>query len=170
MKNNKWIVIFIIVLSFLYLNPAEAGKKSKPVEVYGGVPIPGVGIAIDASYDARLDNLAPGYRVLNVAIVNESLNIIALDPTKDEWWIKVSGKQKKKKYKLISDLRTEDAKAWNQIPEQVRKMISYPLALPIGGRQVIDLFVAEDVPVEEFTDLIVLLNSVGTTFIIKARQ
>jgi hypothetical protein len=161
-------VLFAAACCLLISASPVHAKKSKVIEVYGGMVIPGVGLAIDASYDQRLDNFVPGYKVLNVAIVNSSFEIIAMDPARDKWLIEIKGD--KRKYEAITDLRNEDPQAWNQIPMRARGIIGYPLALPIGARQVIDLFVPESVKLEQFNKLIVKINSLGVTFKINPRQ
>ncbi|MFH1874412.1 MAG: hypothetical protein ABH859_04410 [Pseudomonadota bacterium] len=161
---------FVSVLVFLITFLGCGGKKAnKPIEVYGGMSIPGLGVSIEASYDPRLDNLAPGYKVLNVAMLNDSFRIIPLSPERDKWWIKTS-KNEKKKYEVICDLRLYDSKAWHAIPANARKHIGYPLALPIGGRQVVDLFVKEDVPVEDFSEIIIYLSGLEATIKLLPRQ
>ncbi len=158
----------IIMLFFFCLGCA--GKRSNnTVEAYGGVTIPGVGISMEASYDPRLDNLVPGYKVLNVAMLNDSFQIIPLNPEKDQWWIKTSTDDKKK-YKVIADLRLYDSKAWHTLPEKARKHIGYPVALPIGGRQVIDLFVKEDIPLEDFSEVIIYLSAMNKKIKLLPRQ
>lgn len=163
----KKIILGLVCIALLLSFTADA-KRKKAIEVIGGTPIPGVGLAIDASYDKRLDNFVPGYKVISVAIVNASFNIIGLNPQKDKWWIKL--KSKKKKYPVIADLRREDPQAWHQIPVRARGLIGYPLALPIGARQVIDLFVSSELDVEEFSKLIIEIHSLGVTFNILPRE
>lgn len=161
------IIFAVICCSLIFASQAHA-RKSKTIEVYGGTIIPGVGMAIEASYDQRLDNFVPGYKVLNVAIVNSSFNIIAMDPGKDKWYVEVKGERKK--HQAITDLRSDDPEAWQQIPMRARGVMSYPLALPIGARQVIDLFVPDTVNLKEFNKLIVKINSLGLTFKVTPRQ
>lgn len=162
----KFIVGMICLV--LCVSPHVSAKKKNMIEVFGGAMIPGLGLAIDASYDNRLDSFVPGYKVLSVAIVNNSLNIIRLDPRRDKWWVQV--KNFKKKYQVVSDLRGDDAAAWQNVPERARGLISYPLALAIGARQVIDLFVPDNVPLEEFNELIIYLSSLDTTIKVIPRQ
>jgi len=165
---KKRILIAVLVCAFAIAGSSADAKKNRVVKAIGGTPIPGLSLIIDASYDPKLDTFAPGYKMLNVAIMNNSFDIIEMDPKKDEWWIKT--KDKRKKYRVIGNLRGEDPVAWNLLPDRARNMITYPLLLPIGARQVIDLFVPENVPVEEFQELVVRINSLGTTFEITARQ
>lgn len=165
---KKGVLIAVLVCIFAVAGSPADAKKNRVVKAIGGMLIPGFSLIIDASYDSKLDTFAPGYKMLNVAIMNNSFNIIQMDPKKDEWWIKT--KDKRKKYRVIGDLRGEDPVTWNGLSERARNLITYPLLLPIGARQVVDLFVPEKVPVEEFQELVVHIISLGTTFEITARQ
>lgn len=135
------LIVFVFTLSFLLASPASARRKSKVMTVDAGVPLERYGFAVDASYDPRLDNLVPGYRVINVAVVNNSFNIIRLDSTKDEWYVKMRGERKK--IEALINLRDSDLEAWDKVPEAAKPLLSYPLAIPIGARLVIDIFVPE---------------------------
>lgn len=163
----KRIMCSVLVLSLLFVAGAVHAKKTV-VKAVGGTVIPSYGLVIDASYDPKLDTFVPGYKMLNVAIVNTSFNIVEMDPKKDMWWIKT--KNGDKKFKLIGDLRGEDPQAWSKIPEKARNLISYPLLLPIGAQQAIALFVPENVPVADFNEIIIYINSFNTTFEVLARQ
>jgi hypothetical protein len=166
----KPIAVSLCFLLIIFCCQSCAAKKKKTIEIFGGMPIPGVGLSIDASYDPRLDNLAPGYRVLNVAMVNESFNMVTLNPKKDKWWITTGTKKRKKKHDVIWDLRSADSQAWHQIPERARGLVGYPLILAIGARQVVDIFVPEKIPLEEFTELIIYFDSLQATVKVMTRQ
>lgn len=145
----------------------QSGKK-KVIRVSGGANIMLLGLSMDAGYDPRLDNFAPGYKVINVAMINHSLSIIYLDPEHDRWAIKLKGRRRRQE--VIHDLRQQDPKAWAAIPEKARNLVGYPLVLPVGARQVIDLFVPELIDVECFTELDVYLKSLNTKFEILVSQ
>lgn len=164
----KRILVAVLVIAFIAASGAAYAKKKRVINTVGGALIPGLGLAIDASYEPKLDNFAAGYKVLNVAIINNSFNIIEMSPQRDGWWIKT--KAGDKKYKLVSDLRSEDPNAWRNLPDRAKNLITYPLLLPIGARQVIDLFVPANVPVEDFDKVIVFINSLNTTIEVLARQ
>lgn len=164
---KKTACALIICFAVLATGSVDAKKKTI-VKAIGGTIIPGFGLVIDASYDPKLDTFAPGYRMLNVAIVNTSFNIVAMDPQRDGWWIKT--KDEKKKYKLVGDLRSEDPEVWRNLPDKAKNLISYPLLLPIGAQQAIDLFVPKNVPVEDFREIIVYINSLDATFEVLARE
>lgn len=143
-------------------------KAKNVITAAGGALIPSLGLVIDASYDPRLDGFVPGYRVINVAVINESLNIIYLDPARDKWWIKLKGRRRP--IRVIHDLRSYDPKAWASIPERARGLVSYPLILPVGARHVVDIFVTDDIDAANFTELKIFLKSLDVRFDILSRQ
>jgi hypothetical protein len=166
---NKKVVLALmcVVLLAACVHSSAAGKK-KVLRVPGGANIPPLGLSVDASYDPRLDHLAAGYKVINVAMVNQSLNIVYLNPEHDKWSIKLKGKRRSQK--ALHDLRQQDPKAWATIPEKARGLVGYPLALPVGARQVIDLFVPESIDVERFNELHVYLKSLNTRLEVMVSQ
>ncbi len=156
---RRWgMLVMLVVLMVVFAFPAQA-KKKKDVRVYGGMVINPYGIAVDASYDRRLDNLVPGYKVVDVVIINDSLQVVYLNPEKDKWWVKLA--ENKRPIKAIHDLRRADSKSWSHIPERARGLLSYPLVIPIGARQVIDLFVPDTVDLDRLQELIIQLKSAG---------
>lgn len=162
---KKIVILFCLVCS---VSCATGGAhSSKKVEkIQGGTAIGDMGIIIDSSYDASLNREFPGYKILSVAILNASYNIIPMDPSRDTWSVKIGNKV----YKAIHDLRKADPELWNSLSESKRNLLSYPLALPIGASFVIDIFVPQDVPLEKYTDVIVYLSSLGKKVEVSARQ
>ena len=163
---------FVLLITFsAELSAKKRGRKrsrKNVITTQGGVTIPGFSFAVDASHDARLDRLVPGYRVVNVAIVNDSFNIIMLNPEKDEWFVKVG--KKKRRHPAIIDLRSFDPKAWSAIPKRAQELMAYPLAIPIGARLAIDLLVSNDVDLKYLNGIEMKIASVKTTFDIKVRE
>lgn len=157
---KKYIGLVLIVAMIATAMTAHAARKSTShsrskkrdmVRVHAGTSIPKYALGVDVSYDPRFDRLVPGYKTLQVALVNNSFNILPMDPKKDKWIVHTS--EGRKQYRAIGDLRLKDPRTWNKLPAAVQERISYPLLLPIGARQVIDLFVPEDAPLETFTQL-----------------
>lgn len=157
-----------MTLIFILAPNLSDARKKNVIRAPGGINIPQPGLLIDASYDPRLDSFLPGYKIINAVVANQSFDIVGFDPERDKWSIKLAGE--KREIPVISDLRGADPKAWAQLPEKVKAMISYPLALPIGGSEVIDLFVPASVDVEKFNELIIYLRSLDTKFEILVRQ
>lgn len=164
---KKAIGVCLIIVLFVACTGAHA-KKKQIYKVPGGVPIGQLNLAIDASYDSRLDDFVPGYKVINVAMVNSGFKIIYLDPEKDKWSIKLAGRRKS--IMAIHDLRSRDPEVWHKIPDKAKGLVSYPLVLPIGAREVIDIFVPDTVDVTKFTELDVFLKSLNSKFEIHVRQ
>ena len=160
------VLIMVIVGSFAQADARR--KKGKGVRVPAGTSIPKYALGVDVSYDARFDTLVPGYKMLQVALINNSFHIIALDPKKDKWIVHTT--DGKKKYRAIANLRLKDPRAWNSIPPEAQKKMSYPLMLPVGARQVIDLFVPDTAPMETFTQLDVILEGLPERIEIMARD
>lgn len=157
-----------LMIAVLFACAHGAYAKKQVFKVPGGVPIGNLNLAIDASYDDRLDDFVPGYKVINVAMVNSGFKIIYLDPEKDRWAIKLSSGRKS--IKAIHNLRNSDPEAWHQIPDKAKGLVSYPLVLPIGAREVVDLFVPDTVDVAKFTEIDVYLKSLDSKFEIHVRQ
>lgn len=112
-------------------------KKSEKITSEAGLNIPSWGIAIDAIYDSRLDNLVPGYKIINIIVTNKSANIIYFDPKKDKWHVSDNlGKTKI----AINHLRFEDEKLWANLPPGLKSQLEYPQAVRIGHSVKIDLF------------------------------
>lgn len=166
MKNLK-LAISIVVLIVFFTTPVSAKKKGK-IKTEGGMPIGGLGLTIDAGYDQRFDQLVPGYKMISVAFMNESFNIISLSSAKDKWYIKIQGKRKM--IDAIHNLRGEVPRVWNKLPSKVKKLTSYPLVLPIGARQIIDIFVPENVAADKFTQVVIDLASLENIITVKATQ
>ncbi|MFH0800228.1 MAG: hypothetical protein V2A66_08640 [Pseudomonadota bacterium] len=160
--------LFVLTLCAFAISGDAAAKKTSTIRATGGMNISNTGLAVDAGYDKRLDGFVPGYKVINVALFNQSLNIIGLDPEKDRWSIKLEGDGKT--HPAIHDLRGQDPKAWSQVPEKARTLVAYPLVLAIGAREVVDIFVPESLDLDRFTELDIYLKSMDTKLEILVRQ
>jgi hypothetical protein len=95
------------------------------------------GIIIEAKYDPRLDNLIPGYKMLTVALTNNSVDVIRLNPLKDRWAVvDAYGKPRK----AINSLRIKDPQTFSRLPSQVQQLIEYPVGISVGYSETVDLF------------------------------
>lgn len=147
------------------------GALAKKTQVYratGGTNVAQVGLSIDASYDQRFDDFVPGYKVINVAMINQSFNIIFLDPERDRWSVTLAGKSKP--VIAIHDLRRADPKAWTELTEKSKNLLAYPLFIPVGARQVIDVFVPDTVDLAAFNEVGIYIKSLDARIEILARQ
>jgi hypothetical protein len=164
---KKHIGLLLIAVIVVVAVQAHAGPK-KPMRVMAGTSIPKYALGVDVSYDPRFDTLVPGYKVLQVALLNNSFNMIPLDPKKDKWVVRTS--EGKKKYNAIADLRGKDPRAWNSLPEGAQKKMGYPLMLPIGAQQVIDIFVPDTTPLDTFTQVDIDIHSMEERLEVMARD
>lgn len=112
-------------------------KPSNKITSEAGLNIPAWGVAVDAVYDKRLDNLVPGYKILNVVLSNRSATTIYLDPSKDKWVIVDSLGHK---HTGINLLREENEKLWDKLPDGLKQQLEYPQAVRVGNTTKIDLF------------------------------
>lgn len=158
---KKILSIIIAVFVFVLCAHNLHAKRKDTMQIVGGASIPKYGLAIDASYDSRFDNFAKGYKILQVAIINNSFNMIPMNPEKDKWVVHT---RKGGSYKAYTDLGRKDPEAWKELPLKVRDIMAYPLILPIGVRRVIDLFVPEKVPLETLQSVVIDLQSLDTRF------
>lgn len=164
---KKFIGLMLIAAIVAVAVQAHARPK-KPMRVMAGTAIPKYALGVDVSYDPRFDALVPGYKILQVALVNNSFNIIPMDPKKDKWVVRTS--EGKEKYRAIADLRSGDPRAWNSLPPGAQKKMGYPLMLPVGARQVIDLFVPDSTPLETFTQVDINIHSMDARLEVMARD
>lgn len=164
---KKMLFVAVVVAALMAAGTAEA-KKKNVIRASGGTTISPLGFIIDASYDPRLDGLVPGYKVINVAIVNQSFNVIQLSPDKDIWEIRLQGE--KRPIRAVNDLRSEAPQAWAALPQKVKDATAYPLYLPIGAQEVIDLFVPEIHDLDLFTEIDITIKALGGRLEILVRQ
>lgn len=166
MKKKIFSVCIMISVVFFAAN-LHAAKKNV-ISAIGGTPIQQLGIIIDASYDKKLDRLIPGYKVINVALINQSLQIIPMDPEKDAWTIGVSGKSGR--IKAIHDLRKDEPKLWAGLSDRAKTLVGYPLVLPVGAQEVVDIFVPSSVDAANFNELSVYFKAINTKIDVTVRQ
>ncbi|MBI2340268.1 MAG: hypothetical protein HYU99_07890 [Deltaproteobacteria bacterium] len=127
-----------------------SATKSKKVRSEAGLNIPSWGVAIDAVYDKRLDNLVPGYKIINVVLSNRGPVTISLDPTKDVWFIRDSvGKS----HRAVNHLRFASEKLWLSLPVGLKDKLEYPHAVRTGNSTKIDLFFPENAELSGFREI-----------------
>jgi hypothetical protein len=164
----KKVILACAVVILAACLSVDAAAKKNVFRGPGGATLSPLGISIDGSYDARLDALLPGYKVVNVVLENRSFDIIYLDPERDKWWVKVS--DKKAPVVAIYNLRKQDTDAWSKLPDKAKNLIGYPLVLPVGAKEVFDLFVPTATDLSQFTELRAYLKSVDATLEVMVTQ
>ncbi len=95
------------------------------------------GITIDATYDPRLDNLIPGYKIVTVALTNNGFDVLKLNPIKDRWEIvDAAGKNRR----AINSIRVHSPSLFGSLPQKVQMLVDYPVGINVGYSETIDLF------------------------------
>ncbi len=145
--KHVFLSAFICLSVFSFLGcfsrvPVEPKNSSQ-----ARLNLPNWGIVIDASYDPKLDDIVPGYKVLTVALTNRSVDIVKLDPVRDQWGIEDARGQKQK---AIASLQIYDPEVWTQLPGRVKDLVDYPAGVQMGFTQTFNLFFPERVDLERF--------------------
>ncbi len=162
--QNLCILSLVILLPFQSLAKEDKTKKNKKIiESEAGLNIPEWGIAIDAIYDNRLDDLLPGYKILNVVVTNRATAPLSLDPIKDQWTLH---NHLDKKIRAINHLRLVDEKLWDSLPVGLKSELDYPQIVRVGHTAKIDLLFRDSVDLNGFRSLEWVSNFLKKTFII----
>ncbi|MBX7147877.1 hypothetical protein K1X76_02225 [bacterium] len=168
MKKIPLALLTLLIATFL--NPfahalekktSKRTKEPKVIESEAGLIIQGWGIAIDALYDDRLDNLVKGYKILNVVVTNNNQNNILLDPLKDKWELEDS---LGKKSTAINHLRLASEKLWVSLPEGLQKNFEYPQVVKPNKSAKITLFFPINTSLNNFKALSFKSFSIKKTF------
>jgi hypothetical protein len=105
------------------------------------------GIILDANYDPRLNNFIPGYKILTVAVTNNSTDVLRLNPLKDRWEVvDAYGKR----HKAINSLRIKDPRTFSKLPGRVQELVDYPVGIAVGYAETVDLFFPLQVELNSF--------------------
>ena len=166
----KFVALFLCLLSCAAcvghgVQPRE--KKPAAIMVPSGTQIPTLGLAFDVSYDPSTDGVIPTYRIVNVGITNNSLEVIPLDPYTDRW--RVVDRAGRKHDATVS-LRRENPAVWAQLPVGLKKLIQYPLLLPIGTTQSLDILFSDRINLNEFREIIFESTGLGREIRIYPRE
>ncbi|OGQ49678.1 MAG: hypothetical protein A3I09_02715 [Deltaproteobacteria bacterium RIFCSPLOWO2_02_FULL_47_10] len=157
----------LVLLICVLLSTNVLAKKSKTLKIPAGSNIPTLGMAVDASYDPQTDGIIPGYRILSVAITNNSIDIFQMDRDRDNW---VVNDLKGKKHQAIMDLKKDDPEFYIALPAKLRKLIEYPTIIQVGETAVLDLLFKDSVRLEGFRSVKFLNPITKTSFEIMAQD
>lgn len=156
---------FLIIGLCLFpaVSPAASGKDGRnekfksrnkinksETTIEAGLKLPQWSIAIDASYDARLDNLIPGYRIVHVVLSNSREDTILLDPSKDRWLITDSTGRR---HTAINHVKKIDRKLWEEMKPELKKKLDYPTSVGPHYLTTIDLFFSDSVDLFQFREI-----------------
>lgn len=148
MKQNI-LILMMLSLALLFLPACYSARTSgtnRNVSAVG-LKVPKKGVTIDASYDKRLDSLLPGYKVVTIALTNNSTDILKLNPLKDRWTIELASGRT---YKAINSIRIKDPELFSRLPDQVKRLIDYPNGVAVGYTETFDVFLPRDIDLESF--------------------
>jgi len=159
------IKVFSVMFCLLFLLTAcgkqsgKSGKNPKQViRVSAGTNVPSLGMAIDAYYDRNTDGLIQGYKILSVALTNNSIDVMQTDKLSDQWFVTdMHGAR----HKAIIDLRNADPRAFAGLSERIRSLIEYPLIIQVGETRIIDLMFRSNVTLDSFQNVRFILASTG---------
>lgn len=148
----KWFNFSLICLcaitSFACVSARSSSSPKNVTQV--GQQLHKKGLTIDAYYDQRLDGLVPGYKVITVALTNQSFNVVKLNPLRDRWEIEdVSGRT----LRAINSIRIKDPDSFNRLPAKIRQLVSYPNGVSMGYTETFDLFFPESVDLAGFRSI-----------------
>lgn len=145
MKLKKFFTYSIILLTAGISACVPSKRESKTSTQR--LNVPNWGITIDASYDKKLDEVVPGYKILTVAITNRSVDMIKLDPNNDQWTIEDAWGRKQK---AIVSMRIRDPRVWDILPPKMKDLVEYPAGVQMGYSQTFNLFFPEAIELEGF--------------------
>ena len=122
-------------------------KKEGIIKVPSGANVPSLGMALDVDYDPKTDRIIPGYKIVSVAITNNSIDVLQMDKETDEWdLIDVRGR----KHSAVLDLRRHAPATYSALPERLKKLTSYPLIIQVSETRVIDLLFKDNLDLQSF--------------------
>lgn len=108
------------------------------------------GIVIDATYDPRLDNLIPGYKILTIALTNNSADVLKLNPIKDRWEITdAAGKNRR----AINSMRVHNPSLFGRLPSKMQNLVDYPIGISVGYSETIDVFFPLNTDLRNFRNI-----------------
>lgn len=147
--KTKTLFTYSMILSMALISACVPSKKDSKTSTQR-LNVPNWGITIDATYDKKLDEVVPGYKILTVAITNRSVDMIKLDPNGDQWTIEDAWGRKQK---AVVSLRIKDPRVWDILPPKVKDLVDYPAGVQMGYSQTFDLFFPTSVELEGFRSI-----------------
>lgn len=126
-------------------------KKENIIRSEIGLNIPQWGIAIDAVFDPRLDDIIPDYHIVNLVLTNRRGEAIVFDVMRDKWVITDNAG---KKHIAHNHVRHFNKKLWSELPEKLKNMIDYPNKVNPGKSITIDVFLPKSVDLFNFREVL----------------
>ncbi len=147
--KTKTLFTYSIILCMAGISACVPSKKEAKTSTQR-LNVPNWGITIDATYDQKLDEVVPGYKILTVAITNRSVDMIKLDPNNDQWTIEDAWGRKQK---AIVSMRIKDPRVWDILPPKVKDLVEYPAGVQMGYSQTFDLFFPQNIELQGFRSI-----------------
>lgn len=136
-------------------------KKEDIIRSEIGLNIPQWGLAIDAIFDPRLDDIVPGYHIVNLVLTNRRGEAILFDVTRDRW---IVTDNTGKKHTAQNHVKYFDKKMWDEFPEKLKGMLDYPSKVNPGKSITIDVFLPKSVDLFNFKEVVWKSASLGKEF------
>ena len=157
MRLKTFIAFGLLILGTSLVHGATSSTlrsttlDKKIVQSEAGLNIPDIGVAIDAVYEKKLDNLIPGYKLLLVVVTNKTTKSVYFDPKKDRWAIR---DHLNHLHKGSNHPRLINKKIWENLPLGLKNDLKYPQVVHEGHTAKIDLLFPASVNLENFRMLI----------------
>lgn len=160
----KWrTIILVFFLCFALTTEAKVSERNKSrtfkdrakkedvIRSEIGLNIPQWGIAIDAIFDPRLDDIIPGYHIVNLVLTNRRGEAVIFDVIHDKW---VFADNAGKKHTAYNHVKHFNKKLWNELPEKLKNMLDYPSKVNPGKSITIDVFLSKSVDLFNFKEVV----------------
>jgi len=150
------ILLLLIPLGLLscYKNQIKGGKAA--------IESTSLGIRIVATYDSRFDRLFTDYNLLSITLINQSPNLLELDPHEDAWTITTKDGMEAK---AINNLRFIDRRAWESLSPRAQEIVEYPRIILRNTTITFDLFFPEAVDLSDFRRIDFYSKSLAQRFV-----
>ena len=146
------------VLGWLMLG----GCQTKVPVSQAGVESGESGLRIMATYDAQFDQIFDDYQLLSVTFLNQSPNVVELNPRKDVWTLVTQDGQE---VKAMNSLRYHDLDAWSELSPRAQEIIEYPRVVLRHTTVTFDLVFPKTVDLNQFRRIDFYSHSLGKKFV-----
>jgi hypothetical protein len=126
-----------------------------------GLNIPEYGIAVDALYDPRLDDLVEGYKIISILLTNRGTSNIGLNVRQDKWVIIDSAGRKHVAENHVSHF---DRGTWEEMEPSLKQKLDYPQYVKGSHSTTIDVFFPKSIELLNFKEIIWKSASIGKEF------
>ena len=139
--------LFLFILLLAVSSGTESCRKNLRKDGVAQLESTSHGIRIVATYNSEFDRILPDYKLLSVTMVNQSPNLLEMDPMEDVWTIVT---QEGMEARAINNLRFVDRKAWETLPPRAQEIVEYPRMVLRNTTLTFDLFFPKAVDLNDF--------------------